>query len=125
MHPQIEDYRGSVNPIGPRDCYDERKRCAEKLFFDYHKQHKLRIKLVRIFNIYGPWMHPNDGRWYPTSSCRRYAVRTSRFVCDGLQTRAFCYVSDLIDELIRMMATPDEMTGQSTPATRLNCQWCV
>jgi UDP-glucuronate decarboxylase len=111
VHPQTEDYRGSVNPIGPRACYDEGKRCAETLFFDYYRQHKLRIKVVRIFNTYGPRMHPNDGRVVSNFIVQALRGEDITIFGDGMQTRAFCYVDDLIGGLIRMMATPDEVTG--------------
>ena len=111
VHPQTEDYRGNVNPLGPRACYDEGKRCAETLFFDYHRQHKVRIKVVRIFNTYGPRMHPNDGR--VVSNFIMQALRNEDITLfgDGMQTRAFCYVDDLIDGLIRLMATGPEVSG--------------
>jgi len=111
VHPQTEDYRGSVNPNGPRACYDEGKRAAETLFFDYHRQHKTRIKVVRIFNTYGPRMHPNDGR--VVSNFIMQALRNEPITLfgDGSQTRAFCFVSDLLDGFVRMMATGDEATG--------------
>jgi len=110
-HPQTEGYWGNVNPIGPRSCYDEGKRCAETLFFDYWRQHRLRIKVARIFNTYGPRMHPNDGR--VVSNFIMQALRGDPITIygDGLQTRSFCYVSDLIDGLVRLMNTPDEVTG--------------
>jgi UDP-glucuronate decarboxylase len=111
VHPQTEDYRGNVNPIGPRACYDEGKRCAETLFFDYYRQHKLRIRVARIFNTYGPRMHPNDGR--VVSNFIVQALRNEPItVCgDGKQTRAFCYVDDQIDGFVRLMDAPDEVTG--------------
>jgi UDP-glucuronate decarboxylase len=111
VHPQTEVYWGHVNPIGPRSCYDEGKRCAETLFFDYHRQLHLRIKVARIFNTYGPRMHPNDGR--VVSNFIVQALRNEPItVCgDGSQTRAFCYVDDLIDGLMRLMDSPDEFTG--------------
>jgi UDP-glucuronate decarboxylase len=110
-HPQTEAYWGNVNPIGPRSCYDEGKRCAETLFFDYWRQHRLRIKVARIFNTYGPRMHPNDGR--VVSNFIMQALRGEDITVhgDGGQTRAFCYVDDLIEGLVRLMATPDEVTG--------------
>ncbi|MDI9348784.1 MAG: SDR family oxidoreductase [Candidatus Symbiobacter sp.] len=110
-HPQTESYRGHVNPIGPRACYDEGKRCAETLFFDYHRQHKLRIKVVRIFNTYGPHMHPQDGR--VVSNFIMQALRGEEITLygDGSQTRAFCYVDDLIEGFIRLMGSPDNVTG--------------
>jgi UDP-glucuronate decarboxylase len=111
VHPQREDYWGKVNPIGPRACYDEGKRCAETLFFDYRRQHKLNIKVARIFNTYGPRMHPNDGR--VVSNFIRQALHHEPITIygNGEQTRSFCYVSDLIDGLVRLMNTPDEFTG--------------
>src|SRR5580700_1144084 len=111
VHPQAEDYWGHVNPVGPRSCYDEGKRCAETLFFDYWRQHKLRIKVARIFNTYGPRMHPNDGRVVSNFIVQALLGRDITVFGDGLQTRSFCYVDDLIDGLIRLMATPDEVTG--------------
>jgi UDP-glucuronate decarboxylase len=111
VHPQTEDYRGNVNTIGPRACYDEGKRCAETLFFDYHRQHKLRIKVVRIFNTYGPRMNPNDGRVVSNFIVQALRGEDITMFGDGKQTRAFCFVDDLIDGFIRMMATPDEVTG--------------
>ena len=111
VHPQTEDYWGHVNPIGLRSCYDEGKRCAETLFFDYHRQHKLRIKVARIFNTYGPRMHPNDGR--VVSNFIEQALKGAPITVygDGKQTRSFCYVDDLIDALVRLMATSDDFTG--------------
>jgi UDP-glucuronate decarboxylase len=111
VHPQTESYWGHVNPIGPRSCYDEGKRCAETLFFDYWRQHKLRIKVVRIFNTYGPRMHPNDGR--VVSNFVMQALRGTPITIygDGRQTRAFCFVTDLVDGLMKMMATDDTVTG--------------
>ena len=111
VHPQTEDYWGHVNPIGPRSCYDEGKRCAETLFFDYWRQHKLRIKVARIFNTYGPRMHPNDGRVVSNFIVQALMGRDITVFGDGLQTRSFCYVDDLIDGLVRLMATPDDVTG--------------
>jgi UDP-glucuronate decarboxylase len=111
VHPQTEDYRGSVNTIGPRACYDEGKRCAETLFFDYLRQHKLRIKVVRIFNTYGPRMHPNDGRVVSNFIVQALKGEDITIFGDGMQTRAFCYVDDLVEGFARMMATPDEITG--------------
>lgn len=110
-HPQSESYWGRVNPIGPRSCYDEGKRCAETLFFDYYRQHKLKIKVVRIFNTYGPRMHPNDGR--VVSNFIMQAIRGDDITMygDGSQTRSFCYVDDLLDAMIRTMGTADEFTG--------------
>jgi UDP-glucuronate decarboxylase len=111
VHPQTEDYRGNVNPLGPRACYDEGKRCAETLFFDYLRQHRVKIKVARIFNTYGPRMHPNDGR--VVSNFIVQALRNDDITLygDGSQTRAFCYVDDLIDGLMRLMATDDSVTG--------------
>src|SRR5215210_3162114 len=111
VHPQTEDYWGHVNPIGPRSCYDEGKRCAETLFFDYHRQHKLRIKVARIFNTYGPRMHPNDGRVVSNFIVQALLGRDITIYGEGVQTRSFCYVDDLIEGLIRLMATPSEITG--------------
>jgi UDP-glucuronate decarboxylase len=111
VHPQTENYRGNVNPIGPRACYDEGKRCAETLFFDYHRQHKLRIKVVRIFNTYGPRMHPNDGRVVSNFIVQALRGEDITIFGDGSQSRAFCYVDDLIDGFVRMMATQDRVTG--------------
>jgi UDP-glucuronate decarboxylase len=111
VHPQREDYWGRVNPIGPRACYDEGKRCAETLFFDYYRQHQLRIKIARIFNTYGPRMHPNDGR--VVSNFIRQALRNEPITIygDGSQTRSFCYVTDLIDALVLLMKSPDDFIG--------------
>ncbi len=111
VHPQTEDYWGNVNPIGPRSCYDEGKRCAETLFFDYWRQHSLRIKVARIFNTYGPRMHPNDGRVVSNFIVQALLGRDITVFGDGLQTRSFCYVDDLVDGLIRMMNSPDAVTG--------------
>ena len=111
VHPQPEDYWGNVNPIGPRSCYDEGKRCAETLFFDYWRQHKLRIKVARIFNTYGPRMHPNDGRVVSNFIVQALLGRDITVFGDGLQTRSFCYVDDLIDGLIRLMNTADDVIG--------------
>ena len=111
VHPQTEEYWGRVNPIGPRACYDEGKRCAETLFFDYYRQHKLEIKVARIFNTYGPNMHPNDGR--VVSNFIMQALRNEPITIfgDGSQTRSFCYVSDLVDGLVRLMGSPPEIVG--------------
>jgi UDP-glucuronate decarboxylase len=111
QHPQTETYWGHVNPIGVRSCYDEGKRCAETLFFDYRRQHNLDIKVVRIFNTYGPRMHPNDGR--VVSNFIMQALRNEPITIygDGLQTRSFCYVDDLVDSFVRMMATDSSVTG--------------
>jgi UDP-glucuronate decarboxylase len=111
IHPQTESYVGSVNPIGPRACYDEGKRCAETLFFDYHRQHKLRIKVARIFNTYGPRMHPNDGRVVSNFIVQALRGDPITIYGNGNQTRSFCYVDDLIEGLIRLMNSPDDLTG--------------
>jgi UDP-glucuronate decarboxylase len=111
VHPQTEEYWGHVNPIGPRSCYDEGKRCAETLFFDYWRQHKLRIKVARIFNTYGPRMHPNDGRVVSNFIVQALLGRDITIFGDGLQTRSFCYVDNLVDGLMRLMNTSDEVTG--------------
>jgi UDP-glucuronate decarboxylase len=111
VHPQTEDYRGNVNPIGPRACYDEGKRCAETLFFDYHRQHKLRIRVARIFNTYGPRMHPNDGRVVSNFIVQALRGDPITLYGNGSQTRAFCYADDLIEGWVRLMAAPDDVTG--------------
>ncbi|MBK8400404.1 MAG: SDR family oxidoreductase [Propionivibrio sp.] len=111
VHPQPESYWGKVNPIGPRSCYDEGKRCAETLFFDYHRQHRLRIKVVRIFNTYGPRMHPNDGRVVSNFIVQALTGQPITIYGDGSQTRSFCYVDDLIEAMVRMMNGPDDFTG--------------
>jgi len=111
VHPQPEEYWGNVNPIGPRSCYDEGKRCAETLFFDYHRQNKVRIKVLRIFNTYGPRMHPNDGRVVSNFIVQALKGENITIYGDGLQTRSFCYVDDLIEGMIRLMDSPDEITG--------------
>lgn len=111
IHPQTEDYVGHVNPIGPRSCYDEGKRCAETLFFDYHRQHGLPIKVARIFNTYGPNMHPDDGRVVSNFIMQALAGEPITIYGDGSQTRSFCFVSDLIDGLIRLMESPKDVTG--------------
>jgi len=111
IHPQPESYRGAVNPIGPRACYDEGKRCAETLFFDYHRQHKLRIKVARIFNTYGPRMHPNDGRVVSNFVVQALKGEPITIYGDGQQTRSFCYADDLVEGFVRLMDTPDEVTG--------------
>ncbi len=110
-HPQTESYWGHVNPIGIRSCYDEGKRCAETLFFDYHRQNKLRIKVARIFNTYGPRMHPSDGRVVSNFIVQALKGEPITIYGDGSQTRSFCYVDDLIEALILLMATPDDFTG--------------
>ncbi len=111
VHPQREDYWGHVNPNGIRSCYDEGKRCAETLFFDYHRQHQLRIKVLRIFNTYGPRMHPNDGRVVSNFIVQALQGQPITLYGEGLQTRSFCYVDDLIDGALRLMGTPDTVTG--------------
>ena len=111
VHPQREDYWGRVNPIGIRSCYDEGKRCAETLFFDYHRQHQLQIKVVRIFNTYGPRMHPNDGRVVSNFIVQALRGQDITIYGDGAQTRSFCYVDDLVNGLVSMMASPPEVTG--------------
>ncbi|QIP05535.1 UDP-glucuronic acid decarboxylase family protein [Bradyrhizobium symbiodeficiens] len=111
VHPQTEDYWGRVNPIGIRSCYDEGKRCAETLFFDYWRQYKLRIKVIRIFNTYGPRMHPQDGRVVSNFIVQALRGEDVTIYGEGTQTRSFCYVDDLIEGMIRTMSTPDEFTG--------------
>jgi len=111
VHPQTEEYRGNVNPIGPRACYDEGKRCAETLFFDYHRQHNLRVKVARIFNTFGPRMPPNDGRVVSNFIVQALKGEPITVYGDGKQTRAFCYVDDLVEGFLRLMATADEITG--------------
>jgi UDP-glucuronate decarboxylase len=111
VHPQTEDYWGRVNPIGPRSCYDEGKRCAETLFFDYHRQHQLAIKVVRIFNTYGPRMHPNDGRVVSNFIVQALRNEDITIYGNGEQTRSFCYVDDLIEAMLRMMKSPADITG--------------
>jgi UDP-glucuronate decarboxylase len=111
VHPQPETYSGSVNPIGPRACYDEGKRCAETLFFDYHRQHKLRIKVARIFNTYGPRMHINDGRVVSNFIVQALRGQPITVYGDGSQTRSFCYVDDMIDGLRKFMNSADDLTG--------------
>jgi len=111
VHPQAEDYWGNVNPIGPRSCYDEGKRCAETLFFDYHRQHEMPVKVARIFNTYGPRMHPNDGRVVSNFIVQALQNRDITVYGDGSHTRSFCYVDDLVDGLMCLMGTPDEITG--------------
>ncbi|QGU32534.1 UDP-glucuronic acid decarboxylase family protein [Thermochromatium tepidum] len=110
-HPQTETYWGRVNPIGPRACYDEGKRCAETLFFDYHRQHRLEIKVARIFNTYGPGMHPNDGRVVSNFIVQALKGEPITLYGDGSQTRSFCFVDDMIEGLLRLMASPAEITG--------------
>lgn len=111
IHPQPESYRGNVNPIGPRACYDEGKRCAETLFFDYHRQHGLPIRVARIFNTYGPHMHPNDGRVVSNFIIQALTGEPITIYGEGNQTRSFCYVDDLIEGFIRLMGRPDSVTG--------------
>jgi UDP-glucuronate decarboxylase len=111
VHPQTEEYWGRVNPIGPRSCYDEGKRCAETLFFDYRRQHRLSIKVARIFNTYGPRMHVHDGRVVSNFIVQALRGEPITIYGDGSQTRSFCYVDDLADALVRLMTTPDEVTG--------------
>ena len=111
VHPQTEDYWGNVNPIGPRSCYDEGKRCAETLFFDYHRQHGLEIKVARIFNTYGPRMHPADGRVVSNFIIQALNGEPITLYGEGTQTRSFCYVVDLIDGLMRLMESPSDVTG--------------
>ncbi len=111
VHPQTEDYWGNVNPIGPRSCYDEGKRCAETLFFDYHRQLGLKVKVARIFNTYGPRMHPNDGRVVSNFIVHALEGRPITLYGEGSQTRSFCYVDDTVEGLIRLMNSPDEVTG--------------
>ncbi|HTY49097.1 MAG TPA: GDP-mannose 4,6-dehydratase, partial [Steroidobacteraceae bacterium] len=111
LHPQTEDYRGNVNPIGPRACYDEGKRCAETLFFDYYRQHKTEIRVARIFNTYGPRMHPNDGRVVSNFIVQALRGQDITIFGDGRQTRSFCYVDDLIRAFVLMMDSSNEVTG--------------
>jgi UDP-glucuronate decarboxylase len=111
VHPQTEDYRGNVNPIGPRACYDEGKRCAETLFFDYYLQHHVRIRVARIFNTYGPRMHPNDGRVVSNFIVQALKNEPIAVFGEGRQTRAFCYVDDMIEGFVRLMDAPDALTG--------------
>lgn len=111
VHPQTEDYWGRVNPVGVRSCYDEGKRCAETLFFDYYRQHRMEIKVVRIFNTYGPNMHPNDGRVVSNFIVQALRGEDLTIYGTGEQSRSFCYVDDMIDGFVRMMASPKEFTG--------------
>ena len=111
VSPQPESYRGNVNPLGPRACYDEGKRCAETLFFDYNRQHRTRVKVARIFNTYGPRMHPQDGRVVSNFIIQALTGQDITLYGDGLQTRAFCFVDDLIEAFLRLMATADDVTG--------------
>lgn len=121
IHPQPESYWGKVNPIGPRSCYDEGKRCAETLFFDYYRQHRLRIKVVRIFNTFGPRMHPNDGRVVSNFIVQALTGQPITIYGDGSQTRSFCYVDDLIEALVRMMNSPDDFTGPVNIGNPVEC----
>ena len=111
VHPQTEEYWGNVNPIGRRSCYDEGKRCAETLFFDYRRQHNMPIKVVRIFNTYGPRMHPDDGRVVSNFIVQALRGHEITIYGEGTQTRSFCYVDDLIEAIVRMMETPSDVTG--------------
>jgi UDP-glucuronate decarboxylase len=111
VHPQYEEYWGNVNPIGPRSCYDEGKRCAESLFINYYFQNKVRIKIARIFNTYGPRMHPNDGRVVSNFIIQAIQNKPITIYGDGTQTRSFCYVDDMLDGLIKLMNTSDEIIG--------------
>ena len=121
VHPQVEEYWGNVNPIGTRACYDEGKRCAETLFFDYHRQLALEIKVARIFNTYGPRMHPNDGRVVSNFVVQALKNEPITVFGDGSQTRSFCYVDDLVDGLIRLMASPSEVTGPINLGNPVEC----
>jgi len=111
IHPQTEDYWGNVNPVGIRSCYDEGKRCAETLFFDYQRQHNLRIRVARIFNTYGPYMHPNDGRVVSNFIVQALRNEPITIYGNGEQTRSFCYVDDMVDAFVRLMNAPDDVTG--------------
>ncbi|MDB5761274.1 MAG: family oxidoreductase [Herminiimonas sp.] len=121
QHPQTEEYWGHVNPIGLRSCYDEGKRCAETLFMDYRRQHDLRVKIARIFNTYGPRMHPNDGRVVSNFIIQALAGEPITIYGDGLQTRSFCYVDDLIDGFDRLMKSPDDVTGPINLGNPVEC----
>lgn len=121
VHPQTEEYWGHVNPIGLRSCYDEGKRCAETLFFDYRRQHRLQVKIARIFNTYGPRMHPNDGRVVSNFIMQALRDEPITIYGDGSQTRSFCFVSDLIDGLMRLMDSPDEVTGPVNLGNPVEC----
>jgi len=121
VHPQVESYWGNVNPIGPRACYDEGKRCAETLFFDYHRQVGLQIKVARIFNTYGPRMHPNDGRVVSNFIVQALGNQPITVFGDGNQTRSFCYVDDLVDALMRLMKTPSGVTGPINVGNPTEC----
>jgi UDP-glucuronate decarboxylase len=120
VHPQVESYWGNVNPIGPRSCYDEGKRCAETLFFDYHRQHKLDIRVARIFNTYGPRMHPNDGRVVSNFIVQAIRGEDITIFGNGSQTRSFCYVDDLIDGILRFMDLPSGPDGEPGPPGPIN-----
>ena len=121
VHPQVEDYYGHVNPIGLRSCYDEGKRCAETLFMDYRRQHDMRVKIARIFNTYGPHMHPNDGRVVSNFIMQALAHQPITIYGDGLQTRSFCYVDDLIDGFDRLMRSPDDFFGPVNLGNPVEC----
>jgi UDP-glucuronate decarboxylase len=121
QHPQTEEYWGHVNPVGLRSCYDEGKRCAETLFMDYHRQHSLRVKIARIFNTYGPRMHPSDGRVVSNFIMQALADEPITIYGDGSQTRSFCYVDDLIDGLVRLMNSADEITGPVNIGNPVEC----
>ncbi len=121
IHPQTEDYRGNVNPIGRRGCYDEGKRCAETLFFDYHRQHNLNIRVARVFNTYGPRMHPGDGRVVSNFIVQALKGDDITIHGDGSQTRSFCYVDDLIEGFRRLMDAPDELTGPVNLGNPVEC----
>ena len=121
VHPQVEDYWGNVNPIGPRACYDEGKRCAETLFFDYHRQHKVSIKVMRIFNTFGPRMHENDGRVVSNFIIQALRGEPISIYGTGAQTRSFCYVDDLIEAALRLMRTPANMTGPVNVGNPVEC----
>ena len=122
QHPQTEQYWGNVNPIGPRACYDESKRCAETLFFDYHRQHSTNIRVARIFNTYGPRMHPNDGRVVSNFIIQALGNESITIYGDGKQSRSFCYVDDLVEGIMRLMKAPDDVTG---PVNLGNPQECT
>jgi UDP-glucuronate decarboxylase len=121
VHPQVESYWGNVNPIGPRACYDEGKRCAETLFFDYHRQHKLQVKVARIFNTYGPRMHPNDGRVVSNFIMQALRGNPITIYGSGGQTRSFCYVDDLVDGLLKLMSSGDDVTGPINLGNPIEC----
>lgn len=121
VHPQVEEYYGHVNPIGLRSCYDEGKRCAETLFMDYRRQHDMRVKIARIFNTYGPHMHPNDGRVVSNFIMQALAHQPITIYGDGLQTRSFCYVDDMIDGVDRLMRSPDDFCGPVNLGNPVEC----